>query len=385
MYAGSAESFEATFDMGVTGLVGTIEVRIEDGQGNIVQAASAAAIVEAGVSGIYTATRTAPGPLGQYLLIASTDGSFDEGTVAEEDLVVISSTATGTLPPITPPSSDGGLTWGPCSSWIAGEDVADVCTGAAATVGSDFTLLDPYAASASTALWAASGRLFSGACEQTVRPCVTVNCGFQVLSRGHVIDPWSELGLWNPAGWWWWNGTRPCGCMPLSRVLLSGYPVREIVQVKIDGAVVDPLTYRLDEHRYLTRVIDPADPDTALVWPGCQLLDRDDTNQGTWSVTYTYGQDPPQLGTQAAAQLACEIWKQANGQQCSLPAGTTRVTREGITIERTIFAYDRALRTWRTGLTLVDLFLNMVNPNGLQRRPAVYSPDSQPRYARPVG
>ena len=76
---------ELTFDIGIPGLVGTGEVMITDGQGNIVQPASTAQIVEDSPgSGIYTATRIAPVTLGQYNAIFSSDGSFLTGTVATE-------------------------------------------------------------------------------------------------------------------------------------------------------------------------------------------------------------------------------------------------------------------------------------------------------------
>lgn len=75
-------SFEATVNGASTGLVGTITVRIEDGQNTVVTAASTTSIVESG-TGIYTATRTAPSTAGQYLVI------WNDGTnETSEDLTV---------------------------------------------------------------------------------------------------------------------------------------------------------------------------------------------------------------------------------------------------------------------------------------------------------
>jgi hypothetical protein len=167
--------------------------------------------------------------------------------------------------------------------------------------------------------------------------------------------------------------------------LLSGYPVREVTEVLIDGVAVDPTTYRLDERRYLTRVRDPLDPDTVLLWPNCQMLDVDETMDGSWSVTYRYGQDAPLLGSAAAAQLGCELYRSCSGGVCALPVGTTRVARQGIVVEKMAFTnFGFVEDVWRTGLPLVDAFLNSYNPQRLRRRPAVFSPES-PRYARSVG
>jgi hypothetical protein len=182
---------------------------------------------------------------------------------------------------------------------------------------------------------------------------------------------------WNDFGW---EGDITCGCRPLDRVLLSGYPVREITEVKIDGAVVDPLTYRLDGWRYLVRM-------DGLSWPSCQAMDLWDTEDGTFSVTYRYGQDPPLVGSHAAAQLGCEIYRACtNSNDCALPTGTTRVARQGVVIERLAFsAWGLQNGIWRTGLNLVDAFLNSVNRGHLIRRPTVWSPARHMQYARREG
>ncbi len=299
---------------------------------------------------------------GTGAVVAACEGDFD---------ILPSPTLT-----ITPPTFE----LGPCTAWVDGGDVADCCS---AEVGTDTSLLEGAALAASQVLYELSGRLYSGLCEKTVRPCANGSwCGVQVLSRGHLVG-WSDWG-----GWGWMNGgdwARACGCQPLSRVLLSGYPVTRITEVLIDGQVVDPATYRLDEWRFLSRIRDPADPDTALLWPACQNMDVGDDAEGAFSVTYEYGAQPPLVGIEAAKQLACQIYLGCtNADECQLPIGATRVTRQGITIERQFFQRDPVTQSWRTGLALVDLFLNTVNPQGLRRRPVVWSP-SGPRYARPVG
>lgn len=238
---------------------------------------------------------------------------------------------------------------GPCTPWITGADVAATCD---ALEASDVAAYDTAAEEASSVLYELSARQFGGECGPlTVRPCRSA-CAC-------LPDP--------------------CGCCTLSRVLLSGYPVREITEVKIDGAVIDATEYRLDGRRYLTRL---ADADGfRQVWPGCQRLDLDDTEDRTFSITYTYGQEPPQLGIDAAAQLACQLAPLIAGSSgdCDLPDGVVTVTRQGVT-----FNMEQFVNEGIQFLPLVSLFLTVYNPSRLRRRSAVSSPDLLP-YARTVG
>ena len=181
---------------------------------------------------------------------------------------------------------------GPCSPWISGDDVADCCN-VETTSGA---LFDVVAQQASDLLFEISGRLYAGECERTVRPpCDTCWCGYQVLSRGHIIGPW-DYGY--PL-----NLCDSClvACSP-SLVKLAGVPVREIVEVLIDGVVLAPTEYRVFQDRYLQRLNNGR-------WPRLNNLTLANTEEGTWSVEYTFGADPPALGVSAAAQIACEMFK----------------------------------------------------------------------------
>lgn len=271
--------------------------------------------------------------------------------------------------------------FGPCTAWIDEQDVAECCD---SELSSDALLFDAVVVQASQMLFELSARRFAGSCQRTVRPCGDGVCGFQVLSRGHIV--WPDGIDW---GWtgrsWSWPSYGGCGCNPVSRIKLSGYPVTSIVSVKIDGQTVNPDTYRLVESE-LWRVRDPADPDTALMWPSCQILDLPDTEEGTFSVTYIHGADPPAIGKAAAAQLACQLYKSCtSGTDCALPPGTTRATRQGLTIETPAtlsWFYSRGVSGWNTGLPLVDAFLSAYNPSAIQRRAVIWSA-SGPQYARP--
>ena len=274
----------------------------------------------------------------------------------------------------------------PCTDWITVDDVA-ACCNVETSSGAEFAdVIGP----AQDILYELTGRLYSGECGPlTVRPC-TDNCGcfpFQTLAYagGGSRMIWTGQ-YW---GWWsWWGAeSQNCGCGCLPQVKLSGYPVQAVSEVKINGDILAPTEYRLDEQRFVTRTNDD-------MWPVCQNLSLDDDQEGTFSITYTYGQDPPELGVSAAAQLACELYKECAGGAagtCALPKGTTRVTRQGITVERLAFTSwgftGRGTRGgrmsgWQTGLPLVDAFLNTYNRTGLLRRPTFWAPGK--RYARPL-
>jgi hypothetical protein len=357
VYTAASASFEAVYESGVTGLVPGIAICIIDNEGNVVFGPTTANIVEEIVAlvptGVYSKDdMTAPVDPGQYTIVWSTDGSFDPRTVSVEDLVVV---AIGViLPPVGPPSGVG-QTHGPCSLWTNVDQITACC---ATTEGEDqfvtIAKLTQAAEAASRTLWQLSGRLFSGACQKRVHICGDGNgCCYQVLSRGHVIGDFRHQRSF--------------------KVLLDGYPVREISEVKVAGAVLDPSTYRLENYRWLVRT-------DGLPWPTCRppIANLEDN-----SALYVFGQDPPITGQLAAAQLACEAYKQCAGSNdCLLPSGATRVTRQGITIEMSWMSYDSTLRAWKSGLGDVDAFLNAENPSRLQRRPSISSPDIS--YAREI-
>ncbi len=283
-----------------------------------------------------------------------------------------------------------GPVLGPCESWITGDDVA-ACCGLASNPAS----YDDVALEASMLLFELSGRLWPGLCTRLVRPCRTRNPCWTPYVYG---VNWAYVG-WSGSAWEseMWGGGALCGCSPLQKVKLAGYPVREVTEVKINGDVVDPTSYRLDGWRWLVRLADPGPPVSTRYWPACQNLALDDTEDGTWSVEYSWGVSPPPLGISAAAELACELYRACAGEACSLPANATRVVRQGIEIERT------ALLTYlgtgqASGLPLVDAFVGAyglgflphvtgragANARRAARRPAVWTPDV-PGFPKRVG
>jgi hypothetical protein len=188
---------------------------------------------------------------------------------------------------------------GPCSPWFDPLDLTACCAGI--TTDTD---VDRAAEIATDMLYRLSGYRYPGVCEQTVRP----------------------------QGQGCFDHLNYCCCHRLSIITLAGYPIREIIEVRLNGEVLPVDDYRLDRNRQLVRI--------GGVWPSCQNLSLAD-GDGTLFVTYEHGLEPGSGG---------EV------EDCSLPAGTVRVTRQGVSIE------TQELGLWllgsvRSGMPLVDAFL----------------------------
>ncbi len=100
--------YEAVFEAGVSGLVGTVALALLDNAGATTEAFSTAGIIELEVAaeptGVYAATRTAPETAGQYTLLWSLDGTAAPAQVSTEELVVTASA------PGDPPTGDTYVT-----------------------------------------------------------------------------------------------------------------------------------------------------------------------------------------------------------------------------------------------------------------------------------
>jgi hypothetical protein len=231
---------------------------------------------------------------------------------------------------------------------------------------------DTYDASLQTAaaeygaftVWAATGRRF-GVCPRTVRPC-----GKTCSNQGIYGYYWSE-GTWMPyiLNGEWRNFMCGCGCcQPACQVWLPG-PVASITSVTLDGSVVDPSTYRVDNGQWLVRTHDASVDDC---WPVCQDYNLD-TGTNTFFVEYMQGYAVPSILQRAAGELACEWVKSCLGLPCRLPQRVTSVARQGVSI--TMVSVEELLRHGLTGVQTVDQVIRNFNPYGLVSRMGISSPD----------
>ena len=207
-------------------------------------------------------------------------------------------------------------------------------------------------------LWRWTGRRF-GLCDVTVRPCRT-NCNdWNSTFWGRDYPGWiPQVGGFIPAmirGQWYNLGCGTCGdvcsCSVMSSLVLPG-PVASVSEVIIDGVVVDPTAYRVDNAKYLIRT------DGGL-WPVCQDMAAPSGSDGTWSVTYQYGIPVPYGGQLAAGVLACELAKAfCNDSSCALPQRLRTVTRQGVTVA-VIDSFDD-IDKGHTGIWAIDSWMSSV-------------------------
>lgn len=219
-------------------------------------------------------------------------------------------------------------------------------------------------------IWAATGRRF-GLCPRTIRPC--------------GLDRMPGAGM----GYWWSDGTwlpyifqgvwRNCaGCSGLSMGCCTCEPecqvwlppkAHSVVEVTVDGEVIDPNTYRVDDDQWLVRTHNESTDDC---WPLCQDFNLN-SGDNTFFVTYLKGVEVPSILLRAAGELACEWAKACVGAECRLPGRVTNIARQGVSIS--MVNTEELLRNGLTGIFTVDQIIRNFNPAGLTRKLRIDSPD----------
>lgn len=275
---------------------------------------------------------------------------------------------------------------GPCSPWVGASvierlpwvrDAAAKLTADQKLTPQELTEICSTAAlAASGGLYELSGRQYTGACGPiTVRPVARPTDSDARAWVGLGQSGWSGTGVGSNYG-----GIQPgvvsaYGKVDPPEVDLGVHPVTEIVQVKIDGLVIDPTEYEVRDHRKLVRLRPKADtvPIARYGWPTTQIPDLADTEPGTFSVTLRYGQPPPPLGLIAARKLAEYLAAPMLGDHKHYPQRVTSVQRQGVS-SMVVDVMD-VLKAKATGIYEVDLFLLTYNPNRQRRRSRVFSPD----------
>lgn len=202
-------------------------------------------------------------------------------------------------------------------------------------------------------LWAFTGRQFG--CQTLVaRP------------RPGWDDPvWDDYMPVQHNGRW---TSAPCSTRPdgPTQIVLPG-PVASVLSVEVEGATIDPSSYRLEGDR-LYRI-------GGLDWPA-QDLTRPLGEPGTWSVTYRRGVEPPAGAGTVVGQLALEFWNVCEpGKPCRLPKRWQTVTRQGVSVTKA--DPTDILASGRTGLAEIDTWVAAHNPHGLDRPATVMSADSR--------
>ena len=213
-------------------------------------------------------------------------------------------------------------------------------------------------------LWALTGRRF-GPCAITVRPCEPLH-----PPTYETFGIWGDSrsgGGWTPFLWAgsWRNcscaGSCGCGPRPGIDAWLPG-PIYAISEVRVDGVVLDPSAYRVDNGTWLVR-------QDGGTWP--QFQDYATPADEAFTVTYFIGSPVPAGGAVAAGTLACEFLRACAGGPCRFPKRVTSVSRQGVTVSA-----QETISAGSTGIPEVDAWVRAINPGGLREAPAVYSIDA---------
>lgn len=243
------------------------------------------------------------------------------------------------------------------------------------TTNVDQADIDRWAAVASQVLFRLSGRRWGPSCPITVRPC-----------RRSCLDAYPLTVGWGRSGPWIpyigtdgaWRNASVCGCQSgcacgeLCEVRLDG-PVYDIVSIQDGQDVLAPEAYRLDGN-ILVRT-------DGECWPTCQDMAAPCGADGTLCVTYRTGLPLDESAIAAVSELTCHYLEgcSPSGSSCGCKTNPnlSRLLRQGVEIE---MVDPKVLNDkGRTGLPLVDMWLEAVNPAGLTSPSRVYSPD----YRRP--
>jgi len=229
---------------------------------------------------------------------------------------------------------------------------------------------------ATSYLWNWTGRKY-GLCEVTLRPrradCVKQESSYRGYAGLQQTVLPRQGAPWTPAllGGQWFNLTcglcgGTCSCEAVEQIGLPG-PVDSIVEVLVDGSVVDANAYRVDNRRLLVR-------QDGEKWPICNDYGKDTTEPGTWQVSYNRGSPVPEGGQLAAGLLACEMAKAVCGDpSCKLPQRVQSITREGVST--VLLDGFEGIEKGQTGIWFVDSWVMSVMHS--PRRPTVFSPDMQ--------
>jgi hypothetical protein len=85
-------------------------------------------------------------------------------------------------------------------------------------------------------------------------------------------------------------------------------PIREIIEIKVDGVTLAPANYTIVENVRIVRT-------DGNKWPSLTCGSDDG-----FQITYRYGVDLPLAGKSVLAEYVCELVKECKGMPCKVPA-----------------------------------------------------------------
>lgn len=245
------------------------------------------------------------------------------------------------VPSASLPAGGPQLTCGP---WAEVADLPDGCPCRATESGGDLPddgTLAELIDDATDALFLLLGRPAIGVCELTVYPCANASVPF--LGHHHP----SVLG---------YSGAPCADCGHENDVWLDG-PVHDVIEVVIDGEVVDPSEYHLEDGNWLVR--------RDGSWPAGGNPEDD-----LFSITYERGVPPSRLVRSSIAEIVNEMWM----DECSNMGAKFSAAVRSMSTGGTQYSYEdvaAALPKMPQTRKLVAQY----NPTNEAMQPFAYSPD----------
>lgn len=149
-----------------------------------------------------------------------------------------------------------------------------------------------------------------------------------------------------------------CTCCNLDSIPLWG-PDPVIDEVKIDGVALDPNTYAIHQTRMgwgLVKVA--ASGPRPSDWPSWQSLWLPDSQEHTFSITYTYGEHVEWVIEKAAIELVCYFAQQDQIKKNQLQKGTVSANynQTQVTLEERLASARGADRSSAVGVAMEQFF-----------------------------
>lgn len=174
-----------------------------------------------------------------------------------------------------------------------------------------------------------------GVCSVTYRPCVS-RCDCRDVCSGDCS--WRAYDLRD----------------------LTMLPIISVDEIRIDGDVVAETQYWLSANSLIPLR-------DGVLWSRYvpQDMNLPFNSSGTWSVTLTVGEIPPELVLIAAGDLACHLARLCLGLPCDLPQNAVSVTRDGVTVR---------LDTGFEAIQTVKMAIDAYGCNARARRSRIVDP-----------
>lgn len=225
-----------------------------------------------------------------------------------------------------------------CQPFVTLDEVLGSACACAYTELEDGALIEELIDDATDLLYVLSGGRVHGICTRTVWPVTDGICGIS----GVEVEVYQD---------WLRANTIP----------LRG-PHTDIVEVTIDGVALSPSEYGLANDSYLFRRVG--------TWPTSNNVLLAATEDGTFTITFRFGEAPSRISKLATIELVCQMMREPAA--LSRLRGVVSANVQGVSVTMA----DALEEASTLGLPALTRFLDRYSPRGMGAL-GVYSPELQ--------